>query len=76
MRTRTATSESPEKAEPETVASLLATHDISVDMVAHYTKSLFIDVATMKMTVDARRVCERLGLKPEDLLEKSDATIR
>lgn len=56
--------------------AVLDNYEITADMAAHATKIIFIDVEAKKLTSEARRVCERLGINVDDLIEKSADQIR
>ena len=49
---------------------------MSAEQAAWYTKQVFIDVEKNKMTYDAKKVCERLGVDPLDLVEKTLAEFK
>ena len=44
--------------------------EISADQASYFTKQVFIDTATLKMHQEAKRACERVGVNPQDLIEK------
>ena len=50
---------------------MLASYEITADQAAQITKLIFTDLAERKLTNEAKRVCERIGVNVDDLVEKS-----
>ena len=45
--------------------------EISKEMTQYYQKMIFIDISTGKLNNESKKVCDRVGVNPEDLLEKT-----
>ena len=45
--------------------------EISNEQTAWYTKQIFIDPTIQKLSFEAKRACDRVGINPADLKEKT-----
>ena len=41
-----------------------------------FNKMIFADMSSMKLTFDGQKACERLGVNPSDLIEKTPQEIK
>ena len=52
--------------------AVLANYEITAEQAALCTRAIFTDLVEKKLTNEAKRVTERLGISVEDLVEKSN----
>ena len=56
--------------------AVLDNYEITAEQAALCTRAIFTDLVEKKLTNEAKRVTERLGISVEDLVEKSNQEIK